>query len=251
MQEEVDQAIKEMPRGKAPRSDGFTTYFFDYFWPMIREEFCAPMEESRTSNQVTSSLNATFLTLIPKKECVTNPKQFRSIALSNFIYKIITKVIALKLKPILPYIISKEQSGYVEGHHIMDNIILVHEIIHSLKTTCTPGMLIKLDISKEFDKLSWKYMHSILSAFGFSANWIDQIMKFTSSARFSILVNGVPSRPFSPTRGIYQGDPLSPFLFLIIEKGLGWYLSASIANGTLQGLSIHRLQLDNFSQLVC
>jgi hypothetical protein len=162
--------------------------------------------------------------------------------LCNVIYKIITKVIALRLKPILPCIISREQLGYVEGRHIMDSVILVHEIIHSLKTTRTPGMLIKLDLSKDFDKLSWKYMHSILLAFGFSTDWIDWIMKLTSSTFFSILVNGVPSRPFSPTRGICQGDPLSPFLFVIMAEGLGWYLSASISNGTLQGISIHGLQ---------
>jgi hypothetical protein len=115
MQDEVDQAIKEMPSGKAPGPDGFTMDFFHYCWSMVREEVCALVEESRTSKKVLSSLNATFLTLIPKEECVTNPKQFRSIALCNVIYKIITKVIALRLKPILPCIISKEQSGYVEG----------------------------------------------------------------------------------------------------------------------------------------
>jgi hypothetical protein len=77
-----------------------------------------------TSGQVLSALNATFLTLIPKEERVTNPKQFRPITLCNVIYKIITKVISLRLKPILPFIISKEQSGYVEGmtHHGQHNL---------------------------------------------------------------------------------------------------------------------------------
>ena len=113
------------------------------------------MEESRTSDQVLSALNATFLTLIPKEERVTHPTQYRPIALCNVIYKIITKVIATRLKPILPFVISKEQAGYVEGRQIMDNVILAHEVIHSLKTTKIPSMLIKLDLSKDFDKLSW------------------------------------------------------------------------------------------------
>jgi hypothetical protein len=129
---------------------------------------------------VLSALNATFLNLIPKEEHVTNLKQLWWIALFNVIYKIITKIIALRLKPILPYIISKEQSGYVEGRHIMDSVILVHEVIHSLKSTHTLGMLIKLDLSKAFDKLSWKYMHSLLTTFGFSEYWIARIMKLTS-----------------------------------------------------------------------
>jgi hypothetical protein len=127
------------------------------------------VEESKTSIKVLSSLNATFLTLIPKEECVTNPKKFHPIALCNVIYKIITKFIALGIKPILPCIISREQLSYVEGRHIMDNVILVHEIIHSFKTNRTLGILIKHDISKAFDKLIWKYMHSILLSLGFSA----------------------------------------------------------------------------------
>jgi hypothetical protein len=84
------------------------------------------VEESRASGLVLLALNATFLTLIPKEDRVTNPKQFRPIALCNVIYKVITKVIATRLKPILPYLISKEQSGYVEGRQIMDSVILAH-----------------------------------------------------------------------------------------------------------------------------
>jgi hypothetical protein len=127
--------------------------------------------------------------------------------------------------------------------NIMGNVILMHEIIYFLKTTRTPGMLIKLDLSKAFDKLRWNCMYSVLSAFGFISYWIEWIMELTYSVFFSILVNGVPSKPFSPSQGTHQGDPLSPFLFMIMAEGLGRYLYASIANGTLQGLSIHGLQL--------
>jgi hypothetical protein len=189
------------------------------------------VEESRSLGKFLPSLNATFLTLIPKEERVTNPKNFRPISLCNVIYKNISKVIALRLKPILPFIISKEQSRYFEGRKIMDSIIVVHEIIHSLKSTRTPGMLLKLDLSKAFDKLSWQYMKALLSAFGFNKDWVTCIMNLISSTFFSILVNGVPSQPLSPSRGIRQGNPLSPFLFFIMAKGLGRYIKASIQNG--------------------
>jgi hypothetical protein len=166
---------------------------------MIREEVWKLIEESHTSGKVLPALNATFLILIPKEERVTNPKNFRPITLCNVIYKIISKVIALRLKAILPFIISKEQSGYAEGRHIMDSVILVHEVIHSLNTTCTLGMLIKLDLSKDFDRLSWHYMKDLLLDFGFSSDWTSWIMNLISSVFFSILVNEVPSQPFSPT----------------------------------------------------
>jgi hypothetical protein len=193
-QEEVDQAAKSMPPGKAPGPDGFTTDFFQHCWDIVRKEVWEVVEESRTSGQVLPALNATFLTLILKEEWVTNPKQFRPIALCNVIYKIITKVIANRLKPILTFVISKEQDGYVEGRQIMDSVILAHEVIHSLKSTKTPGMLIKLDLSKAFDRASWQYLRAILNSFGFDQHWVNWILNLTSSAFFSILVNGVPSR---------------------------------------------------------
>jgi len=165
---------------------------------MIRDKFWQ-LVESITSRQVLSALNATFLTLNPKEERVTNLNQFRPIALGNVIYKIITKVISLRLKPILPFIISNEQSSYVVGCQIIDNVILVHEVIHFLKSTRTPCMLIKFDLSKSFDCLSLNYMHSLVSIFGFRRDWIQWIMKLTSSSFFSILVNGFPSQTFSPS----------------------------------------------------
>jgi hypothetical protein len=148
----------------------------------------------------------------------------------------------MRLKQIMPYIISKEKVGYVEGRKIMGSVILAHESIHSLKTTRTPGILIKLNLSKYFDRINWQYMHSLLEALGFDSIWVAWIMRLTSSTLFSILVNGVPSQPFSPTRCIRQGYPLSPFLFFIMAKGLGCYLKALIMDGFLKGLPLHNIQ---------
>ena len=154
-QEEVDQAIKAMPQGKSLGLDGFTTDFFHHCWDLVRKEVWEMVEESRAWGLVLPALNATFLTFITKEERVTNPKKFRPIALCNVIYKIITKVVANRLKPILTHVISKEQVGHVEGRQIMGSVILAHEVIHSLKTSRTPSMLIKLDLSKDFDRASW------------------------------------------------------------------------------------------------
>jgi exonuclease III len=226
-QEEVDQSLKDTQLGKAPGPDGFTSDFFHYCWSIIREEVWEIIEDSRKSGKVLQALNATFLTLIPKENNSTSPSQFRPIALCNVIYKLLTKIIATRLKPILPFLISPEQSGYVEGRQIMDSVILAHEVIHSLHSTKTPGMLLKLDLSKAFDKLSWNYLRSSLLAFGFDPAWVSWIVNLTSSALFSILINGVPSKPFSPSRGIRQGDPLSPFLFILLAEGLSRTIKAS------------------------
>ena len=112
---------------------------------------------------------------------------------------------ANRLKPLLPLLISPEQSGYVEGRQILDGIILAHEVVHSLKSTKNPGMILKLDLSKAFDKLSWFFIEKILLSFGFSQDWAQWILSLLSSYFFSILVNGSPSSTFSPSRGIHQG----------------------------------------------
>ena len=109
------------------------------------------MEETRRKQWVLPTLNATFLTLIPKEKNIASQSKYRPIALCNVICKIISKVIANHLKPLLPFIISPEQTGCVEGRKILDNIIVSHEFIHSLKTPKIPGMLLKLDHSKTFD----------------------------------------------------------------------------------------------------
>jgi len=126
------------------------------------------VEKSCKAKCILLALNSTFLSLIPKYANVVSANKFRPIYLFNVIYKIITKIIANRLKPLLPSLISVEKMSYVEGHHILDGIIHVHEIIHSLKLTKFPGMILKLEFSKDFDKLNWNYINRILLAFGFS-----------------------------------------------------------------------------------
>ena len=124
----------------------------------------AIVEESRIKKGVLKAFNATFLTLIPKEAGADSPDKFRPISLCNVIYKIISKVIANRLKPLLPILISPEQLGFVEGRKILDGVILVHEVVHSLKISRSPGMMIKLDITKDYDKLNWEFMENMLGA---------------------------------------------------------------------------------------
>ena len=100
-------------------------------------------------------------------------------------------------------------------------------------------MLIKMDIAKAYDKLNWYFMRCMLEAFGFWAEWIEGIMHLTTSTFYSILINGVPSGTFQPSRGMRQGDPLSPFLFILMAEGLGQALSHARENEELRGIKVH------------
>jgi hypothetical protein len=119
---------------------------------------------------------------------------------------------------------------------------MVQEHIHSLKSSCKPGLLIKLDLAKAYDSLSWDCIVNILQAFGFSPPWIKWIMSLISIAFFSILVNGSPSTTFSPSRGIHQGDPLSPFLFIIMEEGLGNSIQETTTQGKWKGINLQGMK---------
>jgi len=248
--QEVEEAVNQMKEGKAPGPDGFTLNFFHKFWDLIKNEVWQVVEESRALRWMYPFLNATFIALIPKGEDSNTPDKYRPIALCNIIYKITSKVIATRLKPLLPLIISPEQSGYVEGRQITDGIILTHEIIHSLKRTTKPGMLLKLDLSKAFDSLSWVYIQKILIAFGFAHSWVRWIFNLLSSAFFSVLINGIPSPTYRPTRGIRQGDPLSPFLFVIMAEGLGRTITAARLDRHLRGLSFNNSPAFSHQQFV-
>jgi len=235
---EVEEAVKQMAEGTAPGPDGFTVTFFHKFWDMLKEEVLHLVESSRKTRKVLPAFNATFLTLLPKSEGANHPSKFRPISLCNVIFKIITKVIANRIKPLMKLLIAPEQSGFVEGRQILDGIILIHEVVHSLKHSNTPGMLVKLDLSKAYDKLNWDFMRGMLRAFGFCNEWIEWVMNITSSAFFSIMINGAPSQPFNSSRGIRQGDPLSPYLFILMAEGLGRTIRAFHQNQSIRGIKL-------------
>ena len=131
------------------------------------------MEESRNKRGVLKAVNPTFITLVPKEVGADRLDKFRPIAVCIVIYKIISKLIANRLKPLLPSLISPKKSGFVEGRKILDGVILVHEMLHSLKSTRNPSMMIKLDIAKAYEKLIWQYLNKMLEAYGFCPQWVE------------------------------------------------------------------------------
>jgi hypothetical protein len=237
--EEITQALNQMAPLKAPGPDGFSAAFFQQNWHIVQPEVCAAVLQFLNSGTLKASINKTFIALIPKKPSPENVMDFRPIGLCNVIYKLISKVLANRLKTVLPNIISPMQSAFIPGRLITDNVLVAYEIMHSMQKRMwskTGFMGIKLDMSKAYNRVEWTFLETTMSRLGFEARWIQLIMACVRSVQYSILVNGTPVGDIRPTRGTRQGDPMSPYLFMICAEMLSSLLSHAERNGIITGV---------------
>ena len=169
--------------------------------------------------------------------------EFRLINLCNTTYKLISKVLANRLKLILPSIIIENQSAFILGHLILDNVLVAFEFMHYLNHKDEGKnnyMSIKLDISKAFDRVEWKFIHEVMVKMGFAKKWVDLIMNCISFVSYSVIINGEACGNITPSRGIRQGDPLFPYLFLLCAEGLLALIHKAARDKHINGISIGR-----------
>lgn len=189
------------------------------------------------------NLNETHIRLIPK---IQGPKQvadYRPIALCNVYYKIISKLLTRRLQPLLSHLVSENQSAFIPGRAISDNVLITHEVLHFLKTSGAKksiSMAVKTDMSKAFDRVEWKFIEVVLHKLGFHATWIKWIMQCITTVSYSFLVNGSPRGRVLPQRGIRQGDPLSPYIFILCSEVLSGLCSKAQSSGALLGIRVAR-----------
>ena len=146
-----------------------------------------------SSKQMLRPLNSTFLTLIPKREGANQLEFFRPIALCNVVYKVITMLIAERIKKWLPIIILEEQGGFVNGRIFLDGMVIAIEAIHSMASSRERAMFVNLNMVRAYNRVKWIFLRNILLTFGFSSNWVSWTISCITSASFSVLLNGQPS----------------------------------------------------------
>lgn len=211
--EEIQAALFDIGAHKAPGPDGFSAIFYHQYWEDIQPEIVAEVQKFFDEGILDPLLNHTNLCLIPKVYPPTGMTEFRPIALCNVAYKVISKILVNRLKQHLSGMISENQAAFIPGRMITDNVIIAHEIFHSLKVRkrqSTSYMAIKTDITKAYDRLQWDFLEETMKNMGFARKWIDWIMTCISLVTYSVLVNGSPEGHIVPERGIRQRRPSLP-----------------------------------------
>lgn len=208
--EEIEMAIKSFPPTKASGPDGFPALFYHKYWDIVRGKTVDDCLAILNQSELARGWNHTNIALIPKSCQARLVSDYRPIRLCNVSYKIVTKVIANRLKFVLNDIIDECQSAFIPGWSISDNMIIGHEILHFLnhnRKRKKGFAALKLDMSKAYDHVEWSYLGQVLYKLGFHGEWINLIMDCISTASFSILINGEAVGNFKPSRGLRQGDP--------------------------------------------
>ncbi|WCJ31853.1 Polynucleotidyl transferase ribonuclease H-like superfamily protein [Euphorbia peplus] len=219
---EIKQALFDMHPWKSPDIDGFQAGFYQRHWDRMSTSICSFVKDAFRTGSFDPEINRTLIVLIPKKNRPETFGDLRPISLCNVVYKIITKLIANRLKSVMPQLVLPHQTSFVAGRNITDNTIIAQEAIHTMrkKTGQSGWMAIKVDLEKAYDRLCWDFIDDTLQQVGIPSGIIKLIMFCVSSSSLQILWNGRPSETILPTRGIRQGDPLSPYIFVLCMECL-------------------------------
>jgi hypothetical protein len=238
-QDEIKDTINSMPSDKAPGPDGFTGAFFKACWDIIKEDVTAAVNSLYSLNsQGFEFLNSANIILLPKKMDALRVADFRPISLIHSVAKIFAKLLANRLAPLLDSLVSKCQSAFIKRRNIHDNFLYVQNIVRTMQKMKLPMLFLKLDIHKAFDTVSWSYLLEVLQALGFGPRWREWVSIFFRTTSSRALLNGQQGPAFSHRRGVRQGDPLSPMLFILAMDPLQRLLDMATQQGVLSALPL-------------
>ena len=242
---ELSESVNKLKNDKSPGLDGFTSEFLKYFWPRLSSIFYSALHCSWQKGILSSTLRQGVIILIPKKNKPRNLlSNWRPISLISNFYKIISHCIASRLKVVLPHLIHDNQKGFMAGRYIGENIRLLYDILLYSDLENIPGHLIMVDFEKAFDTISHSFIWQVLDFWGFGPTFINWCKLLYNQGSSSVLVNGNRSPLFDIGRGCRQGDPLSPYLFILCVEMLAIRIRGDnlIKGITLPGCNVKLIQ---------
>ena len=202
--------------GKSPGEDGFTWEFYNCFFDLLGQDLVDCFNASYRAGEMSLSQRRGVITLIPKEDSdLSTLANWRPITLLNLDYKIASKIIARRLEKVLALLINPDQTGFIKGRYIGQNIRLINDILEQTKLQNIPGILLQLDFRKAFDTIEWEFIQRTIALFNFGESIQRWISIFYTNTESAVLNNGFCTNNFSLSRGVRQGCPLSPYLFVL------------------------------------
>jgi hypothetical protein len=246
-EEEIWRVVKDLHPDRAPGPDGFTGAFYQRAWPIIKGDILAGLFKlSVGDGRGFARLNRALITLVTKKQ--DEVKDYRPISLVHSFAKLFSKIMANRLRSRLSEVVSTNQSAFVRGRSLHDNFILVRQVARKINLQRQSGVLLKLDLTRAFDSISWSFLFEVLRRMGFGERFLKWVSLLLNTANTRVLVNGVPGGRIVHVRGLRQGDPTSPMLFVAamevltaaVKKAVERQLFAGLAGITaLQRVSVY------------
>ncbi|GKA23884.1 RNA-directed DNA polymerase, eukaryota, reverse transcriptase zinc-binding domain protein [Tanacetum coccineum] len=236
--EEIKKAVWDCGTDKSPGSDGFSFGFYRHFWKLIKNDMFEAVQQFFTNGEIPKGCNSSFIALIPKIPDANLVKDFRPITLIGSMYKIITKILANRLVGVLGDIVDEVQSAFIADRQILDGPFILNEVLQWCKLKKKQSLIFKVDFEKAYDSVRWDFLDDVLKKFGFGDKWCNWIQSCLRSSRGSIIINGSPTEEFQFFKGLKQGDPLSPFLFLLIMESLHLSFQRVVDAGLFKGLKL-------------
>lgn len=174
---------------KSPWPDGFTTGFYREAWHIIKMDVYNAVKDFFKHGKLLKEINATMITLVPKVDCPKTVGDYRPIACCNITYKIISKIITVRMQKVMNYLIDEAQGAFIKDRSIVDNVLVCQSIARGYqRRDGTPRCLMKLDLRKAYDTLNWKFIEAMLVNLNFPASFVQKIMVCVTTPRFSLMI---------------------------------------------------------------
>lgn len=231
--DEVKAAFFDMGPHKAPCPDGLPTFFYQRFWPTIGPAVTEFLLHIFATGVLPPGINDSLVCLLPKTVASTALSQFRPISLCNVIVNAISKILANRLKLVMDKLVGVGKTSFIPGRSSTDNVIVAQELFHTLKKRRgrKAGFILKVDLEKAYDRVDWGFLRAVWEHTGFGTTFRNLIMDTITTTSLSVCWNGDTLPPFRPSRGLRQGDPLSPYLFVLCMEVLGQSIVRSVHSG--------------------
>ncbi|PNX76937.1 cysteine-rich receptor-like protein kinase, partial [Trifolium pratense] len=235
---EVKSAVWDCDSYKSPGPDGINFSFIKDFWAELRGDVMCFISDFHRNGKLAKGINSTFIALIPKIDSPQRLNDFRPISLVGSLYKILAKVLANRLRFVIGSVISESQTAFVKNSQILDGILIANEVVDEARKSKKELMLFKVDFEKAYDSVDWGYLDKVMERMSFPTLWRKWIKECVGTATASVLVNGSPTAEFPLERGLRQGDPLSPILFLLAAEGHNVLMEAMVRRNLFTGFRV-------------